>query len=146
VFPAKYRIHAVLLLVALIIIFLPKFNERPDRQKAEAAQAAADQFFALVDADRFAESWQICAPLLKERVTEQQWLDQLGRTRAVAGPLVERRATEITYSTAAKDSPEGEYILIIYHTSFKARPDASEHLTVTLGADQVWRVAGYFIK
>ncbi len=144
--PSKYRIHAVLILVALLIIFLPLFNERPDKEKAAAASAAAGKFLHLVDTDQFAQSWQISASLLKEKVPEQKWVDQLQRTRAITGPLVERTQDSMSYSTSAKDSPEGEYVLITFDTDFKQKPDVSEIVTVMLDKDKTWRVAGYFIK
>ncbi|ALC15868.1 hypothetical protein DSOUD_1084 [Desulfuromonas soudanensis] len=144
--PRQYRIHAVLLLSALLIIFLPRFSERPEKEKAQAAAAAVDAFLQRVDSDRYAESWQISASLLKGKVPEQLWVDQLGKIRAVAGPLVERTEESMTYSTSAKDSPEGEYIVVTFDTSFERKKDASEIVTVTLDTDGVWRVAGYFIR
>lgn len=144
--PRKYRMHAALLLIALVIIFLPLYNEHPDKQKAAAATTAATRFLQLIDANQFAESWQDSASLLQEKVPEQKWVEQLRKTREVAGPLVTRKQTSISYSTSAKDSPEGEYILIMYESAFKAKADAQEILTVMLDKDQTWRVAGYFIK
>lgn len=144
--PRQYRIHAVLLLSALIIIFLPRYNERPDKEKAEAAAAAVEAFLHRVDTDKFAESWKIAASMLKEKVPEQLWVDQLGKIRAVAGPLLERTEESMTYSTFAKDSPEGEYIVVTFDTSFERKKDASEIVTVTLDTDGDWRVAGYFIR
>jgi len=146
VLPRKYRMHAALLLIALVIIFLPLYNEHPDKQKAAAATTAATRFLQLIDANQFAESWQDSASLLQEKVPEQKWVEQLRKTREVAGPLVTRKQTSISYSTSAKDSPEGEYILIMYESAFKAKADAQEILTVMLDKDQTWRVAGYFIK
>jgi hypothetical protein len=146
VFSSKYRIHVVLILMALVIIFIPLFNERPEKEKAEAASAAAAEFLQLVDTGKFAESWQNSASLLKEQVSQEAWIEQLHKIRATTGPLVERTQEEMTYSTEAKGSPEGEYIRIVYDTAFEARRDASEILTVMLDEDETWRVAGYFIK
>jgi hypothetical protein len=146
VFSSKYRIHVVLILMALLIIFIPMFNERPEKEKADAASAAAAEFLQLVDAEKFAESWRISSSLLKEKVSEEVWVEQLHKIRATAGPLVERTEEEMTYSTEAKGSPEGEYIRIVYDTSFEANPDASEIITVMLDRDKTWRVAGYFVK
>ena len=144
--PSKYRIHAALILIALLIIFLPLFNERPDKEKAAAASAAAEAFLHLVDTDQYAKSWQISASLLKGKISEQEWVDQLQRTRAITGALVERTQDSISYSTSAKDSPEGEYVLITFDTTFKAKSEVSELVTVMLDKDNTWRVAGYFIK
>lgn len=145
-FPRKYRIHAALALIGLVIIFLPMYNEKPDPKKAEAATAAVNVFLHLVDADQFAESYQIAASMLKEKVTEQQWVDQLAKTRAIAGARVERVQKSMIYSTTAQDSPDGEYILITYDVSFKRNPKATETLTLMLDKDSTWRVAGYFIQ
>lgn len=145
-FPKKYRIHAVLILVALVIIFLPSYNERPDSKMAAAATKAADKFLALVDADQFAQSWEACAPILKDRVPQQTWVDQLKKTRDVTGALVKRSEKSMTYSSTMEGSPDGDYILIQYDTGFQAKSDAHENLTVMRCKDGVWRVAGYFIQ
>lgn len=144
--PRKYRIHAALLLMGLVIIFLPLYNEKPDKQKAEAASTAATKFLQLVDTDHFAESWEVSAALLKEKVPEQKWVEQLSKTRTISGPLVSRKQASISYSTTAQDSPEGEYILLIFDSVFKAKEKAQEIVTVMLDKDHAWRVAGYFIK
>jgi hypothetical protein len=146
VFSSKYRIHVVLILMALVIIFIPLFNERPEKEKAEAASAAAAEFLQLVDTGKVAESWRISASLLKEQVSEEAWVEELRKIRAIAGPLIERTEKEMTFSTEAKGSPEGEYIRIVYDTAFETNRDASEILTVMLDTDKTWRVAGYFVK
>lgn len=144
--PRKYRIHAALILMALLIIFIPEFNSRPPKKKAAAALAAADSFLKLVDNEHFAASWQDCASLLKKKVPEQKWVELLNKTRALAGPVVKRSEDEMSYSTSAADSPDGEYIVITYDTDFRNKPKAREVVTVMLDTDQAWRVAGYFIK
>ena len=144
--PAKYRIHAFLILIALLIIFIPQFTSRVDKQKAAAATAAAEKFLHQVDAGQYAASWQDAASLLKKKVTEADWVDQLRRTREVTGPLVKRTQSGMTYSPSAKDSPEGEYILIVYDSTFQNRKDITENVTVMLDQDKTWRVGGYFIK
>lgn len=145
-FSSKYRIHAILLMIALFIIFLPYYMDKPDEKQAMAAKAAAADFLQLVDADRFAESWQQSASLLKEKITEDQWVEQLTKTRRIAGAHKSRSQEEITYSTGAKDSPEGEYILLIYASSFENKAEVKEMVTVMHDSDQRWRVAGYFIQ
>jgi len=143
---SKYRIHAVLILMALVIIFIPLFNERPNKEKAEAASAASGEFLQLVDSGKLAESWRISASLLKEKVSEEAWINQLKKIRAATGPLIERTEKEMSYSTEAEGSGEGEYIRIVYDSSFEAKRDTSETITVMRDKDGTWRVAGYFVK
>lgn len=144
--PQKYRIHAFLILVALLIIFIPRIAEHPDKEKAAAAKAAAEKFLHLVDAGQFAASWQAAAPALQQKVPEEKWVDQLKRTREVTGPLVDRSQSGISYSPSVENSPEGEYILIVYDSNFKNRKGLTENVTVMLDKNKSWRVGGYFIK
>jgi hypothetical protein len=146
VIPRKYRIHVVLMLSAALMIILPLINQTPDSDKAEAATAAASEFLALVDADQFERSWQVSAKLLQERVPLAEWTQHLGKVRAAVGPCVGRVRNDISYATAAQDSPEGEYIQIFYDTRCELKQELKETVTVVHEADYHWRVAGYFIN
>jgi hypothetical protein len=144
-FPKQFRIHAVLILAVLFMIFFPLINEKPAKDKAEKATAAAMEFLHLIDAGKYAESWQSAAKLMQEKVTREEWVDKLTKARAISGALVERKEQNASYSTTAKDSPEGEYILLTFASRFQNAESVDEYVTVMLeGAD--WRVAGYFIQ
>ncbi len=144
--PRKYRIHALLLGVALLIIFIPLFNKRPPADKAAAASVAATRFLQEVDADRFAESWRLVAPPTQTKFAQQNWTDGLQKIRSVTGPLLQRSEVKMTVSIPDKDSPKGEYIVITYDSRYQNRADASEVVTVMRSPDGIWRVAGYYVK
>lgn len=145
--PRQYRIHVVLMIAAALMIILPLLNEKPDAEKAAVATAAADEFLQLVDAGHYDASWQVSAKLLQEKVSKEKWVEQMQQIRGDLGPLVSRKQDDISYATAAKDSPDGEYIQIFYNTDFKNKPGVKETITVMLEkSDGHWRVAGYFIK
>lgn len=144
-FPKQFRIHAVLLLACLFIIFFPLLSEKPDKEKAERATAEAGAFLTMVDAGRFAESWLEASTLLKERVKQEEWIDTLARSQAATGALVERSLESSSYSTTAEGSPEGEYILLVYDARFQRAASVSEYVTMAREGER-WRVAGYFIK
>ena len=42
--------------------------------------------------------------------------------------------------------PDGDYVVIVYRSSFTAAPVATETVTPMRNADGRWRVAGYFVK
>lgn len=144
-FPKQFRIHAVLILACLFIIIFPMLSERPDSEKTQKAMAAAMEFLHLVDADKYAESWQSAATLMQEKVTQEEWVETLTKSRARSGAQVERAEKNASYSTTAKDSPEGEYILLTFEADFQNIKSVDEYVTVMLEGDR-WRVAGYFIK
>ena len=146
--PRKYRIHAFLAILALVIIFYPSYMKQPDQQVLDASNAAANAFLRLIDSGKYQESWQSCSPYLQTKVPLTKWLDELGAVRDTAGKLLERRQVDHTYSKEAhkKGIPAGDYMVYTYSTTFVNKKDAQETVTLMLGQDGIWRVAGYFIK
>jgi translation initiation factor 2B subunit (eIF-2B alpha/beta/delta family) len=144
-FPKQFRIHAVLLFAALFMIFFPMLREKPDSEKAEKATAAAMVFLQLIDAEQYAESWRSAANLMKEKVTQEDWIEKLTKARVVSGALVERIEESVSYSTYAQDSPDGEYVSLTFESKFHRAENVSEFVTVML-EDGQWKAAGYFIK
>ena len=142
----RFRLHAILILACAVIIFYPMLREKPDTEKAEQALVAAAQFLSLVDAAEYGRSWQQGAELLKEKVSREQWIDQLTKIHALYGALIERSHRESTFTTSALDSPDGEYIILQYESSFKNKESVNETVIATLEPDGNWRVAGYHIQ
>lgn len=142
----KYGLHAVLILACIAIIVFPMMREKPAPEKEQKATAAANLFLAKIDSGQFDISWQIGAELLRKNVTEEDWVAKLSTIRDIAGELVERKQTKATYTTSAKDAPDGDYITFLYESEFQKRTGRNESIITTLEADGVWRVAGYHIK
>lgn len=143
--PKQFRIHIVLIVVCIFMIVFPILSERPDAQKAEKARVAAMGFLHLIDAEEYAESWQIAADLMKEKVNKQEWIEKLTRARTLSGTLIERSEEDVSYSTTAKDSPDGEYISLTFASKYQRAESVTEFVTVML-EDGQWKVAGYFIQ
>ncbi len=142
----RFRIHAILVLTCLVIIIFPMISQKPDPEKAHSATAAALQFLKLIDAEQYDRSWQTSADLLKKKVTVEEWSGQLSTIRSVTGPIIERKQKDISYATTAKDSPDGEYILLIFDSRYQGKESVTETVTMMLEQDNNWRVAGYFIQ
>jgi len=143
--PKQFRIHVVLIVAAIFMIIYPILSERPDTEKAEKATHAAMEFLQLVDSEKYAESWEASADLMKEKVTRQDWVEKLTKARTLSGELIKRSEKDASYSTSAQDSPEGEYIALTFDSKYKRAASVSEYVTVMLEGDR-WRVAGYFIQ
>lgn len=143
----KYRIHIFLALLALVIIFFPSYMRKPDQQQLAASGETANQFLELVDQGKYQESWNSCAAYLKDTVPLAQWQKQLTSVRAMTGPLKDRKQTNYEYTKEAKKGvPKGEYMVYTYSSSFTNKADVKETVTLMLGQDGIWRVAGYFIE
>jgi len=127
------------------MIVYPILSERPDTEKAEKATAVAMEFLQLIDAEKYAESWQMAANMMKEKISEKEWVEKLTEARALSGTVVKRSEKSVSYSTSAEDSPEGEYISLIFSSKYQRAESVSEYVTVMLEEGH-WKVAGYFIQ
>jgi ribonucleotide monophosphatase NagD (HAD superfamily) len=145
VFAWKYRIHAICILSVLAIIFVPLITNRPDKHKVEAAATAAQEFLTMVDAGKYADSWQISAAYLKKQIPQQDWEAKLGKIRATLGPLAERQLEDASYTASAEELPETEFILLEFDSQFKLK-EMTEVVTVLQDTDNSWRVVGYYIQ
>ena len=143
--PKHLRIHAVLIVACLFMILIPLYNQSPDSEKIERAETVSVEFLALVDGGKYAESWQASASLMQGKIAEKAWVEKLSEARDLSGGMVQRARKSASYSTEAQDSPEGEYIMLIYESDFQKAEDVSEYVTVMLEGDE-WKVAGYFMQ
>jgi len=116
-------------------------------EKPEAeAQKAAEQWLALVDGGKYAESWDTAAAYFKGAVSKDQWQSSMVALRKPLGDLVSRKLKTAKYSKTLPGAPDGEYVVLEFDTSFANKKTAIETVTPLLDKDGKWRVSGYFIK
>lgn len=143
----KYGIHIALILACSTIILVPMLNKsKTDPVKIERATDAAVDFLKLVDAGKYEEARKEGATLLKERVTLNDWVGKLAGVHDSLGQALERKQVETSYATTAKDSPDGEYVMITYSTQYQRKVSVNETVIVMIDKNRGWRVAGYFFK
>ncbi|MGC9990066.1 MAG: DUF4019 domain-containing protein [Terriglobales bacterium] len=117
------------------------------QQKPEQlAQQSSDAWLGLVDSGKYAESWQEASALFKSHVTKEQWQSALHATRDPLGKMLSRKLKSATYKTTLPGSPDGEYVVVQYESSFEHKQSTVETVTPMLDKDGKWRVSGYFIK
>ncbi|HWZ86840.1 MAG TPA: DUF4019 domain-containing protein [Thermoanaerobaculia bacterium] len=112
----------------------------------KAGTASALAWLATVDAGRYAESWDDAAADFKAVVSRTQWVAALDKARKPLGKVVSRQLREAKYLTEVPGGPVGEYVAILYDTSFENAPGRTETATPMKDKDGVWRVSGYYIK
>ncbi len=110
------------------------------------ARNEANEWLRLIDKGDYRESWIRSASLFRDRITMDQWEEQVGAVRESMGALVSRRFKSATFATTLPGAPDGRYVILQYDTSFSHKKSAVE--TVTPMADKYgqWRVSGYYIR
>jgi hypothetical protein len=112
----------------------------------KAAQTAAEQWLALVDAGKYAESWDKMSAGFKKQVSKRKWNSTITEIRKAPGKVVSRKLKSAEYTKALPGAPEGEYVVLKFETSFEHKPAAVETVTPILEQDLIWRVSGYSVK
>lgn len=132
----------ILAALVLCVHGVPAASPPPEK----AAQAPAEEWLALVDAGKYAESWQQMAPHFRKEVGKRKWRSEIEKIRRPLGKLSERKLKSAQYSKELPGAPEGEYVVLRYESSFEHRSAAEEKVTLVLGQDLIWRVTGYAVK
>jgi hypothetical protein len=109
-------------------------------------QEVADAWLKQVDQGQYAEAWEESAKDFKRNVSKRKWLTAVGEMRKPLGKLVSRKQKSAKYTKELTGAPEGEYVILEFDGAFEKRPAAVETVTLFLGVDLRWRVAGYKVK
>jgi len=137
------RLSTTVLAMAILLIGLCVSSAET---QTSAAETAAAQWLAQVDAGNYAASWSEAAQLFKTKVSKEQWSQMAESTRGPLGKLNSRALKSSTYTTTLPGAPDGQYVVIQYDSSFEHKKSAVETVTPMLDKDGQWRVSGYFIR
>ena len=138
--------HILRICSILVLAFAAPIPSHAADKPEKEAQAAAEQWLALIDAGQFAESWQATASVFQAAVSQPQWKSSLESVRKPLGTLVSRKLKSAKYSKKLPGAPDGEYVVVQFTSSFTNKNGAVETVTPMLDQDGKWKVSGYFIK
>ena len=142
----KYFIKTSFLVATLCLILpLSAISDTSSDKGLEAIQAA-EHFLKLIDQGEYGQSWDEASSLFVSRISKKEWVKTIGRARPSFGKTINRSVISKQFMTSSPGVPDGEYIMILFSSSFKHKKSALETVTTMLDKDGRWRVAGYFIK
>lgn len=110
------------------------------------ALKAAEEWLVLIDAHDYGKSWDEASELFKKSITKEMWEQSIKAVRPALGDLISRSVKSAEYTTSLPGAPDGEYVVILFSTSFKNKKSAIETVTPMKDPDGKWRVSGYYIK
>jgi hypothetical protein len=110
----------------------------------EEASTTGQKWLALVDDQKYEESWKQAGSMFRDEVKQEQWVVSLKRFRDPLGPLVSRTSSRVEFAKSLRGAPDGDYAIIHYTTAFKSKSDVTERLTL-VKEDGRWQVAAYAI-
>jgi len=110
------------------------------------ALKTATSWLALVDSEKYEESWEESAEFFKGAVPKEQWQQSMQSVRKPIGKNISRKLQSKLYLTSLPGAPDGEYVVIKFDSSFENKRNALETVTPMLDKDGQWRISGYFMK
>jgi Protein of unknown function (DUF4019) len=110
----------------------------------DEASAAGQKWLALLDDQKYEESWQQAASMFRDQVKQEQWIVSLKRFRDPLGSLVSRTASRVDFTKTLRAAPDGDYAIIHFTTTFKNKSDVTERLTL-VKEDGKWQAAAFAI-
>ncbi|MCS3939677.1 hypothetical protein GGP84_002310 [Salinibacter ruber] len=131
-------------LLALFLIAPRSLPAQSNEQAVEAAKEAAQEWFVLLDADKYEATWEEAATFFKSKVTAEQWAAQVRRAHAALDSLRSRSLVAARYTKSVPNAPEGEYVVAQYRSMYGEKETVET--TYLKKDDGTWRVAGYYVK
>lgn len=132
---------------ALIIAMMGGAAARLCAQEAtDQGQQAAQDWLALVDQGRYGESYDQASQAFKVAVGREEWAAKARAARATAGKLVSRRLSRATETRNPPNVARGDYVFVVYNTSFAKLRSAIETVVTVRDRDGKWRVVNYMIR
>jgi hypothetical protein len=109
----------------------------------DEAETSAQKWLALVDGQKYEESWDQASSMFRNEVSQAQWVAALKRSRDPLGAMMSRTRTRLEFSTFLRGAPKADYAIIHFSTSFDSKR-ATERLTL-VKEDGKWGMAAYGI-
>lgn len=116
------------------------------QEATDAAQQAASDWLALVDQGRYNESYDQASQSFKVAVGREEWAVKARAARARAGKLVSRKLSRATETSNPPNAARGDYVFVIYNSSFANLKSAIETVVTIRDRDGKWRVVNYMIR
>jgi hypothetical protein len=138
---------------------MPKADEAPPSAAAlapggsagaknagESPEALVRAWLALVDTNRYGDSWDRAAALFRHAINRPGWQRALASAREPLGKVGTRTLVSVSHASTLPGAPDGDYQVVKFKASFENRESALETVTLMKDDDGTMRVAGYFIR
>jgi len=139
----RIRIFAAMLPAFLWLIAGQAARAQSGAPAPQEAISAADQFLALIDHGQYDESWDACAPSIKNSITKPSWNTVISINRRRFGVLITRKLESAQTATSLAGSPDGHYAVLRYRSSFKAGKTTPTTIELVTLSNENGRWLGY---
>lgn len=114
--------------------------------RASLVQQTARTWLADTDRGIAAQSWKNAGKQFRNAITADRWTESLKQVRPPLGATSQRAVLATQFRKNIPGSPDGEYAIVLFRSTFANKIGAQETVVLQLETDGTWRVIGYTIK
>lgn len=139
--------RTALLLTTFAFTLLASTATRADTETTITnASKVAHSWLLDIDGDQYGKAWDKAASVFQNQLSREQWDVTMIRTRGLLGSVTKRKLISANVRHQLPGMPDGDYVVLLYQTSFEHKARGSETVTPMLDKDGKWKVAGYLIR
>jgi hypothetical protein len=139
-------VRAVLLatLTAAFVLAAPSPLQAQNQAAVDSAKQAAQAWLALLDADRYEDTWTEASSFFKSQIGADQWVQRIQGAHSPLDSLRSRSLVAARYTESIPNGPAGAYVIAQYRATYGAQETVE---TITLKKEQdEWGVASYVVR
>jgi hypothetical protein len=110
------------------------------------AQDEASQFMNLIDAGQYGGAWADASPIMKDVITQSQWISAMTETRRKLGNVLSRKLVSNKSRNILPFGTQGNFMILQYRTLFSWNVYQDEIIVLTTNEREQWRVFSYTLQ
>jgi len=81
-------------------------------------EAAAKEWVALVDQQKWGDSWSASGALFQSKISKEGWASAVQAAREPLGTVSSRQLEKVTATKSLPGARDGDYGIVVFRTSF----------------------------
>jgi hypothetical protein len=110
------------------------------------SNTAALQWLKIVDSGEYGDSWQATSLRTKLTMQRGEWEELMKAIRKPLGNALSRKIAEQSPAKNPKNLAKGDYMMIVYTSTFANKSNATELVTLVKGDDGKWYILTYLVS
>jgi len=107
---------------------------------------AGERWLQLLDERKYLQSWETGSLTLRLTVPKKHWITLMESIRKPLGNLSSRRVVDQRTAKDPAGLPKGDYMVLVFKSSFSRKESVNELVTLVLESDGRWRVLTYQVQ
>jgi hypothetical protein len=140
-----FKSHRALALTALLVTSLAIPVDAALLSQSQAENQARG-FLKQLDDGQCDASWQATSALFQALNDQTRWTTRLQAIRTSYGPLLSRELKNVSYRTTFSFSPDGEYIITQFRSSYQNKAESIETVVLDCSSGPECSVREYVIR